>query len=154
MELDGIFSGLRAMPAREVAEELHGWRHGESADFALLVGAVTTLAREVAAVTHKVDGLTQIGPLARIGAEAELDAFERWQAEPQPLIIEPSGKLALVYAGLREVRSMIATGWQQTERIADPLNRSLSRGGLLQAIDLRLAAMLEAGGIESTDDQS
>ena len=121
-ENDSVFSGVRAMPAREVAEELHGWQHGESADFALLVGAVTTLAREVDRITPVVIDHDS-GPARDLAAQ-----------------------LALVYAGLREVRSMIATGWQQTERIADPLNRSLSRGGLLQAIDLRLAAMLEAGG--------
>lgn len=99
---DTIYSGVSAHPAREVADELHHWRHGESPDFALLVGAVTTLAREVDALTSKVDGLTQIGPLARIGAEAELDAFERWKAEFSPDLPAPS-----------EVNREFSRGWMK-----------------------------------------
>ena len=130
MDNDSIFSGVRAAPAREVADGLHfrGW-DSNNGDFLALVGAVTTLAREVDRITPVVID-HDAGPARDLAAQ-----------------------LALVYAGLREVAQMLETGHALALRETLIDNRVYALGGVIQAVQARLFAMLEAGGIESTDDQ-
>ncbi|HEY2250940.1 MAG TPA: hypothetical protein VGH74_07750 [Planctomycetaceae bacterium] len=157
MNNDSIFSGVKAYPAREVADLLHGrgWA-SNNADFLALVGAVTTLAREVADMSKAVDSFkrTENGCAEMLGRPfpyPEAGAPRMPANAPLPPLPSPAEQLALVYEGLREVRAMIHTGLAMLTGSSP--ETAQARGGLLQAIDLRLAAMLEAANEPTGGDR-
>jgi hypothetical protein len=145
MSNDSVFSGVTAHPAREVADLLHGrdW-DSNNWDFLALVGAVTTLAREVDRITPRVvehdEGPRPMGPLYSEPFASPLPSFEHGMRalDSEAKLRE---RLALVYAGLADMRRLCALG-------AGPGTPEHARAAeaAVIAIHARLSAMLEAAG--------
>jgi hypothetical protein len=158
MNNDSIFSGVKAYPAREVADLLHGrgW-DSNNGDFLALVGAVTTLAREVADMSKAVDSFkrTENGCAEMLGRPfpyPEAGAPRMPANAPLPPLPSPAEQLALVYEGLREVAQMLETGHALAVR-EPSANRAYALGGVIQAAQARLYAMLEAANEPTGGDR-
>jgi hypothetical protein len=129
---DTIYSGTSAHSARAIADELHHreWPHTDD-NFRDLAGAVTTLARQVDALTHTVE-------------QQAREIAERVRIGPLPPLREPApaAQLESVYSGLAEIWRMARA---RVEPGGNPAEPDAETGALI-AIEARCRAMLESAG--------